>query len=43
MMGAQLDAASKRQQSDYVIDNDGDLEKLELNASTVWKSLATRA
>jgi hypothetical protein len=26
-----------------VIDNDGDLEKLELNASAVWKSLATRA
>ena len=43
MMGAQLDAASKRQGSDYVIDNDGDLEKLERNASTVWRSLATRA
>jgi len=43
MMEAQLDAASKRQGSDYVIDNDGDLEKLERNASTVWKSLATRA
>ena len=43
MMGAQLVAASKRQQSDYEIDNDGDLEKLELNASAVWKSLATRA
>src|SRR5215204_6136865 len=43
MMGAQLDAASKRQGSDYVIDNDGDLEKLERNASTVWRSLDTRA
>jgi len=43
MMGAQLDAASKRTRSDYVIDNDGDFEKLKRNASTVWKSLAARA
>lgn len=43
MMGAQLDAASKRTRSDYVIDNDGDFEKLKRIASTVWKSLAARA
>lgn len=43
LMRAQLDAESKRTRSDYVIENDGDLEKLKRNASIVWKSLAARA
>jgi dephospho-CoA kinase len=43
MIAAQLDAGSKRTRSDYVIDNDGDLETLKRKASTVWKSLSARA
>jgi dephospho-CoA kinase len=43
MMAAQLDPASKRARSDYVIDNDGDLEAVELKAAAVWKSLLARA
>lgn len=43
MMAAQLDPASKRARSDYVIDNDGDLEAVEHKAGAVWKSLLARA
>ena len=43
MMDAQFDPATKRGRSDYVIDNDTDLESLERAAADVWRSLLVRA
>jgi dephospho-CoA kinase len=43
MIRAQLLSAPKRAGSDYVIDNDGDLEALERSASMVWQALLARA
>ncbi|HEY8196419.1 MAG TPA: dephospho-CoA kinase [Gemmatimonadales bacterium] len=43
MMAAQLASAPKRPQSDFVIDNDGDLPALERSARSVWESLLARA
>lgn len=43
MIGAQLPPAAKRAQSDYVVDNDGDLAALERAASAVWQALVARA
>jgi dephospho-CoA kinase len=43
MIRAQLLSAPKRARSDYVIDNDGDLEALERSASAVWQALVARA
>jgi dephospho-CoA kinase len=43
MIRAQLSSAQKRARSDYVIDNDGDLEALERPASAVWQALLARA
>ena len=43
MMHAQSDPATKRGRSDYVIDNDSDLESLERAATGVWRSLLARA
>jgi dephospho-CoA kinase len=43
MMAAQLPSAQKRQRSDFVIDNDGDLPALERAAASVWQALLARA
>ena len=43
MIRAQLLSAPKRKRSDFVIDNDGDLEALERSASAVWQALLARA
>jgi dephospho-CoA kinase len=43
MMAAQLPSAPKRQRSDFVIDNDGDLPALERAAASVWQALLARA
>jgi dephospho-CoA kinase len=43
MIRTQLPAAPKRARSDYVIDNDRDLEALERSASAVWRALLARA
>lgn len=43
MMAAQLSSSPKRTQSDYVIDNDGDLPALERAARSVWEALLARA
>jgi dephospho-CoA kinase len=43
MMQAQMPAAAKRERSDYIIDNDGDLRSLERAAALVWQSLISRA
>jgi dephospho-CoA kinase len=43
MMQAQMPAAAKRERSDYIIDNDGDLRSLERAAALVWQSLINRA
>ena len=43
MLRAQLPSAPKRARSDYVIDNDGDLEALERSATVVWQALLVRA
>jgi dephospho-CoA kinase len=43
LMAAQLGSAAKRLRSDYVIENDGDLEALERSAATVWQALLARA
>jgi dephospho-CoA kinase len=43
MIRAQLLSAPKRERSDYVIDNDGDLEALERSAKMVWQALLARA
>jgi dephospho-CoA kinase len=42
-MAAQLPSAAKRPRSDYVIDNEGDLQALERSAATVWQALLARA
>ncbi len=39
MMAAQMPAAEKRPRSTYVIDNDGDLARLERCARHVWRQL----
>lgn len=39
MLAAQLPADMKRAQSDYVIENDGDLAGLEAAAAAVWRAL----
>jgi dephospho-CoA kinase len=43
MMAAQVASDPKRAQSDFVIDNDGDLPALERAARSVWESLLARA
>jgi dephospho-CoA kinase len=43
MIAAQLASAVKRGRSDYVIDNDGDVDALRRSASTVWQALLARA
>ena len=43
MMDAQSDPATKRGRSDYVIDNDSDLESLQRAAAEVWRFLLARA
>jgi dephospho-CoA kinase len=43
MIAAQLPSTAKRAQSDYVIDNDGDLPALERAARVVWDALLARA
>jgi dephospho-CoA kinase len=43
MMAAQEASARKRERSDYVIDNDGDLSALERAAAAVWQALLARA
>lgn len=43
MIDAQLPAAMKRERSDLVIDNDGDLAALERRAADVWNALSARA
>jgi dephospho-CoA kinase len=42
-IAAQLASAPKRAQSDYVIDNDGDLGALGRAARKVWEALLARA
>jgi dephospho-CoA kinase len=43
LIASQLPANSKRQRSDYIIDNDGDLQALERSAESVWQALLARA
>jgi dephospho-CoA kinase len=43
MMAAQMDSALKRNRSDYILDNDGDLPALERSAAAVWHALLARA
>jgi dephospho-CoA kinase len=43
MIRSQLSSALKRGRSDYVIDNEGDLNALERSASAVWQALLARA
>ena len=43
LFAAQLPSAAKRARSDYIIDNQGDLEALERAAAGVWHSLLERA
>jgi dephospho-CoA kinase len=43
LMAAQMASGSKRDRSDFVIDNDGDLEALERSAALVWQALLARA
>jgi dephospho-CoA kinase len=43
LMSAQLPSSFKRQHSDYVIDNAGDLTALERSAAAVWAALRARA
>lgn len=43
LIAAQQASAPKRTQSDYIIDNDGDLPALERAARSVWESLLARA
>ncbi len=43
MMQSQLPSGPKRDRSDYVIDNDGDLTSLEGVTRRVWQSLLDRA
>jgi dephospho-CoA kinase len=41
LIAAQLPSALKRQAANFVIDNDGDLEALELRTRTVWQALTS--
>jgi dephospho-CoA kinase len=43
LMASQLPSNFKRQRSDYVIDNDGDLQALQRSAESVWQALLARA
>ncbi len=43
MMAAQLPADDKRARSTYVIDNDGDFDRLRLRSCAVWESLSARS
>jgi dephospho-CoA kinase len=43
LIGFQLPSGSKRRQSDYIIDNDGDLDALRRSAESVWQALLARA
>jgi dephospho-CoA kinase len=43
LMAAQLPAAMKRPQADYVIDNDADVAALERRAAEVWSAMLGRA
>jgi dephospho-CoA kinase len=43
MIRAQLSSAAKRARSDYIIDNDGNLQALERSALAVWQALLARA
>lgn len=43
MIEAQMPAEEKRARADYVIDNDGSLERLEKLADEVWRKLQRRA
>lgn len=43
MIEAQMPAEAKRARADYVIDNDGSLERLEKLADEVWRKLQRRA
>jgi dephospho-CoA kinase len=43
MMQTQLPAAAKRDRSDYVIENDGDIPALERATALVWQALLDRA
>lgn len=43
MLAAQMPAAKKRKASDFVIDNEGDLEELTRRARTVYEELERRA
>ena len=43
LMAAQLPSASKRERSDYIIDNAGSLEALERAAASVWQAMLSRA
>jgi dephospho-CoA kinase len=43
LIAAQLPSASKRRRSDYIIDNEGDLQALERSAESVWQALLARA
>jgi dephospho-CoA kinase len=43
LMASQLPSRSKRRRSDYIIDNDGDLQSLERAVESVWQALLARA
>jgi dephospho-CoA kinase len=43
LMAAQLPSASKREHSDYIIDNAGSREALERAAESVWQAMLSRA
>ena len=43
LMAAQVPSASKRERSDYIIDNAGSLEALERAAASVWQAMLSRA
>ncbi|HEY3012788.1 MAG TPA: dephospho-CoA kinase [Gemmatimonadales bacterium] len=43
LMAIQLSSTSRRERSDYIIDNDGDLPALERSAESVWQALLARA
>jgi dephospho-CoA kinase len=43
LLAAQLPSSIKRSRSDFIIDNEGDLEALERSAASVWEALSARA
>jgi dephospho-CoA kinase len=43
MLASQLPSGPKRSRSTFVIDNDGDLSRLERTAARVWEALLARA